>query len=101
MLSTYLICPACESLFSLELKACPVCGQSVRAGMKRHVYRILPHVVCGNCGGLVPESANVCPFCEAPINHNTTSKTVEVPIELEIVGGGNCPSTKDYQHFEK
>ena len=82
MLSTFLICPACESLVSLEFKACPVCGQSVEAGTEHHVYRILPHVVYSNCGTLVSKETNACPFCESPINQRDIHEIVEQPVEL-------------------
>jgi RNA polymerase subunit RPABC4/transcription elongation factor Spt4 len=85
MLFTYMVCTTCESLFSPELKACPVCGTAVEAETERHVYRILPHVVCNNCGTLVTKEANACPFCETPINQSDIHKIVEQPVELEIL----------------
>lgn len=74
----------CESLFSPELKACPVCGMAVDAGIECRVFRILPHVVCGNCGILVTKEANACSFCETPINQSDIHKIVEQPVELEF-----------------
>ena len=79
MLSTYLICPTCESLFLTKLKTCPVCGTAMEAGTERNV-------VCNNCGNLVSKSANVCPFCEVPMNPHTKREIVEQPVELEIIG---------------
>jgi len=66
------------------LKACPVCGMAVDAGIECRVFRILPHVVCGNCGSLVTKEANACPFCETPINQSDIHKIVEQPVELEF-----------------
>ena len=40
------------------------------AGLECRVFRILPHVVCGNCGILVSKEADACPFCETPINQS-------------------------------
>lgn len=84
MLFTYLVCMTCESLFSPELKACPVCGMAVDAGIECRVFRILPHVVCGNCGILVTKEANACPFCETSINQSDIHIIVEQPVELEF-----------------
>lgn len=86
MLFTYLICPNCESLFSHEFKACPVCGSIVDAEVEHRIFRVLPHVVCDNCGGLVPELVDVCPFCDAPMDSFAKCEIVEQPVELEIVG---------------
>ena len=85
MLFTYLVCPTCESLFSPELKACPVCGSAVKTETERNVYRVLPHEVCSNCGNLVSKSADVCPFCEVPMNPQIKREIVEQPVELEII----------------
>lgn len=85
MLSTYLVCTTCESLFSPKFKACPVCGTLVKSVAERHVYRILPHAVCDNCGSLVPELADVCPFCEVTMNPQIKREIVEQPVELEII----------------
>lgn len=93
MLFTYLVCMTCESLFSPELKACPVCGMAVDAGIECRVFRILPHVVCGNCGILVTKEANACPFCETPINQSDIHKIVEQPVELEIIKNGDYKKT--------
>ena len=54
------------------------------AGIECRVFRILPHVVCGNCGILVTKEANACPFCETPINQSDIHKIVEQPVELEF-----------------
>ncbi|MBR1515110.1 MAG: zinc ribbon domain-containing protein [Bacteroidales bacterium] len=86
MLSNYLICPTCESLFSPEFNACPICGAAIDTDAEHRVFRILPHVVCGNCGNLVPESADICPFCEAPMDSHAKREIVEQPVGLEIVG---------------
>lgn len=86
MLSTYLICPTCESLFSPKFKACPVCGTSVEAGIECHVYRILPHAVCNNCGYLIADLTGICPACDAAMDSHSMRKIVEMPVELEIVG---------------
>lgn len=82
MLSTYLVCTTCESLFSPELKACPICGTLVGAGTECRVFRVLPHVVCSNCGTLVSKETNACPFCETPINQSDIHEIVEQPVEL-------------------
>lgn len=85
MLFTYLVCMTCESLFSPELKACPVCGMAVDAEKECRVFRILPHVVCGNCGSLVSAKACFCPICETLMNHRVRCEIVEQPVELEII----------------
>ena len=82
MLSTYLVCTTCKSLFSPKLRVCPVCGTEVEAGIECRVFRILPHVVCSNCGTLVSKETNACPFCETPINQSDIHKIVEQPVEL-------------------
>jgi len=82
MLSTYLVCTTCKSLFSPKLRVCPVCGTEVEAGIGCRGFRILPHVVCSNCGTLVTKEANACPFCESPINQRDIHEIVEQPVEL-------------------
>ena len=84
MLSTYLVCTTCKSIFSPKLRVCPVCGTEVEAGTECRVFRILPHVVCSNCGTLVSKETNACPFCETPINQSDIHKIVEQPVELEF-----------------
>lgn len=93
MLFTYLVCMTCESLFSPELKACPVCGMAVDAGIECRVFRILPHVVCGNCGSLVSAKVCFCPFCEASLNRRVKREIVEQPVELEIIKNGDYKKT--------
>lgn len=86
MLFTYLICPNCESLFSPEFKACPVCGSKVDAEVEHRVFRVLPHVVCSNCGYLIADFTDSCPVCNTPLGSHNMRKIVKVPVELEIVG---------------
>jgi RNA polymerase subunit RPABC4/transcription elongation factor Spt4 len=86
MLSSYLICTTCESLFSPEFKACPVCGTLVDIGTGCRIFRILPHMVCSNCGYLIADFTDSCPVCNTPLGSHNMRKIVKVPVELEIVG---------------
>ncbi len=86
MLSTYLFCTTCKSLFSPKLRACPVCGMLVDAGTECRVFRILPHAICSNCGYLTSDLTGACPVCDAPLDSHVMREIVETPVELEIVG---------------
>lgn len=86
MLSTYLVCTTCKSLFSPKLRVCPVCGTEVEAGIGCRVFRILLHVVCSNCGYLIADPTDSCPVCNTPLGSHNMRKIVQVPVELEIVG---------------
>ena len=63
------------------------CCQKKKSGMKRRVFRVLPHVVCSNCGGyLISAHAHSCPACEIPIDYRGRREMVMQPVKLEVVG---------------
>lgn len=87
-LHLYINCNTCESLVLSGENVCPVCGQAIEIGAKPRAFRILPHVVCGNCGSLVSAKVCSCPFCEASLNRRVKREIVEQPVELEIIKNG-------------
>ena len=95
MLSTYLVCTTCESLFSPKLTVCPICGMAVDAGTGCRASRILPHVVCGNCGYFYTRLCWYLSHVQQVWSHSTISKIMEQPVKLKIIG---IMQTKKYKY---
>jgi len=83
MLYTYTICPTCESLLPPEKEVCPVCGNLVEKAFKPHLFQIIPHVVCSNCGFPNADFDSLCPAYEALIDYHKKPKIVNIPVELD------------------
>ena len=79
MIVRYILCKKCQSLYSPDYKACPVCGKKKNASAQPKPYKIATHVVCDNCGFMFPDDMDNCPACDTPVDSDNEQ------IEYDII----------------